>query len=287
MIRIALPSKGRLAEPTLRILEQAGLPVHRRGPRSLQACLGDRFQALFLRAGDVPRFVAEGAVELGITGRDRVAESGCPVEELLDLDFGHCRLVVAARAGRSPDDLAQLPPGTRVATAFPRLTERFFRAAGARVTVIPVSGATEIAPYLGMAELIVDLVASGSTLRVHGLCEVATLMESTAVLVARPGARCGSELSGEIDLLVESLASVLQAKGMRYLMANVPRERLAEVRRLLPGLAGPTIVDLDGERGWLAAHAVVAQERTYEIVARLKALGACGILVTSIERLAP
>ena len=264
MIRIALPSKGRLAEPTLRILEQAGLPVHRRGPRSLQACLGDRFQALFLRAGDVPRFVAEGAVELGITGRDRVAESGCPVEELLDLDFGHCRLVVAARAGRSPDDLAQLPPGTRVATAFPRLTERFFRAAGARVTVIP-----------------------GSTRRVHGLCEVATLMESTAVLVARPGARCGSELSGEIDLLVESLASVLQAKGMRYLMANVPRERLAEVRRLLPGLAGPTIVDLDGERGWLAAHAVVAQERTYEIVARLKALGACGILVTSIERLAP
>ena len=276
MIRIALPSKGRLAEPTLRILEQAGLPVHRRGPRSLQACLGDRFQALFLRAGDVPRFVAEGAVELGITGRDRVAESGCPVEELLDLDFGHCRLVVAARAGRSPDDLAQLPPGTRVATAFPRLTERFFRGC------FPVCHGGAVVAVPGRRS-----ERRGSTRRVHGLCEVATLMESTAVLVARPGARCGSELSGEIDLLVESLASVLQAKGMRYLMANVPRERLAEVRRLLPGLAGPTIVDLDGERGWLAAHAVVAQERTYEIVARLKALGACGILVTSIERLAP
>lgn len=292
MIRIALPNKGRLAEATRSVLERAGLPLAFRADRALQARLGDDFLALFLRAADIPEFVADRAADLGITGRDRVAESGRgrELDELLDLGFGRCRLVVAAREDGIAS-VAQIPEGAPVATSFPGVARRFFESAGKRVTMVPVSGAAEIAPHLGVADVIVDLVSTGSTLKTNGLVEIATVMESSAVLVGRTGVLEGKgqaeKLARETSQLVDALESVIRARDKRYLMANVPRQRLAEVRDILPGLAGPTVVDILDDGDKVATHAVIDQRDTYRLISALRDVGATGILITKIERLAP
>ncbi|MEZ4416247.1 MAG: ATP phosphoribosyltransferase [Gemmatimonadota bacterium] len=286
-MRIALPNKGRLAERALALFEQAGLPPSFRAERALVAGLGKGYQAIFVRAQDIPEFVADGAAELGITGADLIEESGREITELLDLGFGRCRLVVAVKDDATADAPAALPPGTRVATSFPRLARSFFHSIGVSVEIAPVSGAAEIAPHLGVADVIVDLTSTGSTLRVNGLREIGTILESTARLVANRAAAEGLATRSSIDTLVAALESVLRAEKKRYLMANVPRSRLEQVRALLPGISGPTVVDVLDRGSWVAAHAVVDADDVFETIARLKALGAEGILVTRIERLMP
>jgi len=286
-IRVALPNKGRLSEQALELFEQAGLRAAPRGSRSLLAALGDDFTAIFVRAGDIPEYVADGAAEIGVTGADLVAESGRRVEDVLDLGFGRCRLVVAAREESSAQSADELPPGTRVATSFPRSASAYFESLGIPIRIAPVSGASEIAPHLGVADAIVDLTSTGSTLRVHGLRELGTVMESTARLVASPAALEDGGTRCAVDELATALESVLRAQEKRYLMANVPRARLEEVRAVLPGLSGPTVVEVLDSGSWVAAHAVVDADAVYQTIARLKALGAEGILVTRIERLMP
>ncbi|GMV06924.1 MAG: ATP phosphoribosyltransferase [Gemmatimonadota bacterium] len=286
-IRVALPNKGRLADKAVALLEQAGLKAALRGDRALMADLGQDFQALFVRAADIPEYVADGAAEVGITGADLVAESGRDVTEVLDLGFGFCRLAVAVRDDAPARSASDLPAGTRVATSFPRVARRYFEELGIGIEIAPVTGATEIAPHLGVADVIVDLVSTGSTLRMNALREVDTIMTSTARMVANPAALADGKLAPAIGGLATALESVLRAEAKRYLMANVPRARLDEVRQVIPGINGPTIVEvLDGD-AWVAAHAVVDADRVYQTIARLKALGAEGILVTRIERLMP
>ena len=287
MLRIALPNKGRLSEKALDLFETAGLRAEFSSERALVAQLGPDFEAIFVRAADIPEYVADGAADLGVTGADLVAESGRRITELLDLGFGRCRLAVAvpeASPITAPEDLAQ---GTRVATSFPGVTRRFFGERGIDIEIAPVSGATEIAPHLGVADVIVDLVSTGSTLRVNRLREVGTILESTARVVASPKTLESPERRPAVDEVIAALESVLRARARRYLMANVRRDRLDEVRKVIPGINGPTIVEiLDGSE-WVAAHAVVEADRVYQTIARLKALGAEGILVTRIERLMP
>lgn len=286
MLRIALPNKGRLAEETRELFEQAGLEVRALSDRALTASLGGEFEALFVRAQDVPEFVADGAADAGVTGYDLVAESGRPLEELLDLGFGRCRLVVASREDSPVTALDALPAGTRVATVFPRVTERFFAKLGTAVTLVPMSGAVEIAPHLGIADVIVDLTSTGSTLKTNGLRELATIATSSARLVVRPtGAGRDPREARALEELVTALASVLRARGQRYLMANVPRERLEAVKRVVPGINGPTVIDILNGGAFVAVHAVVQAASIYRTIADLKALGAEGILVTRIERL--
>jgi len=286
-IRVALPNKGRLSEQALELFEQAGLPAAFAADRALMASLGDDFQAIFVRTQDVPEYVADGAAELGVTGADCVAESGREVTEVLDLGFGRCRLVVAAKDDSSVRSADELPAGTRVATSFPRSATRYFASLGIPITIAPVSGATEIAPHLGVADVIVDLTSTGSTLRVNGLREIGTVMESTARLVANPKAGADASLSGQLGDLATALESVLRAQRKRYLMANVPKAKLQQVREVIPGLSGPTIVEVLDGGSWVAAHAVVDADAVYQTISRLKALGAEGILVTKIERLMP
>ena len=180
MLRVALPNKGRLAEDVRELFGDAGLEVRARGERALVASLGGEFEAILVRAKDIPEFVADGAADVGVTGWDLVCESERELGMLLDLEFGGCRLVVAARDDSGISTLDDLTGSPRVATVFPQLSRRFFEKAGKPVTIVPVSGATEIAPHLGIADIIVDLTSSGSTLRVHQLHEVATVLESSA-----------------------------------------------------------------------------------------------------------
>ncbi|HET7276048.1 MAG TPA: ATP phosphoribosyltransferase, partial [Longimicrobiaceae bacterium] len=236
---------------------------------------------------DIPEFVADGIVDSGITGRDLVEEVGRPVEVLADLGFGGCRLSVAASEESGITSIDELPAGARVATAFPRLARRYFQESGLEVSVVPLSGATEIAPHIGLAEVIVDLVATGSTLKTNGLREIATVLESTAVLISNCDLLHDPAREPEIRGLAAALESVVQARSRRYLMANVPRSALADVRRILPGISGPTIVEvMDGDEH-VAAHAVVDAVEIYRVIGELKAIGAEGVLVTKIERLMP
>lgn len=293
MLRIALPNKGRLAEDTRALFNDAGLEVRANGERSLTASLGGEFEAIFVRAADIPEFVADGAADVGVTGWDLVRESGRDLHELLDLGFGKCRMVVAARddSGVSTlDDLRADGPAPRVATVFPRITRSFFEEVGRSVTVVPVSGACEVAPHLGIADIIVDITSTGSTLRMNGLREVATVLESSARLIATPALVNASPSAPATIALAElttALESVLRARGQRYVMANVPRAVLDEVTRVLPGLNGPTVIDLLNGGTHVAVHAVVPAHAIYRTIAQLKQLGGEGILVTRIERLMP
>ena len=188
--------------------------------------------------------------------------------------------------------LADLPSGTdplpRVATSFPRITRRFFDGAGRRVEVVPISGAAEVAPHLGIADIVVDLVSTGSTLKVNGLREVATILESSAQLIACPLTTERAASHGTaLNELVAALTSVLRARGQRYLMANVPRDALPRVREIIPGLGGPTVMDVLNGGHIVAVHVVVPATTIYRTIAALKGLGATGILVTRIERLMP
>ncbi len=282
MLRVALPNKGRLSEDVKQLFDDAGLPIRGRSERSLRARIGD-YEALFVRAQDIPEFVADGAADVGITGWDLVSETNRSLTQLLDLEFGRCRLVVAATEESGLTQLSQVAPGTRVATCFPGITRRFFEQRGFAVQVVPVSGAAEIAPHLGIADVVVDLTSTGSTLQVNGLREVETVLESSARLVAREDAAHRTETK---DLTL-ALSSVLRARGQRYLMANVPREGLAAVRECLPGLNGPTLSELMGGGRFVAMHAVVPADAVFRTVARLQGLGCEGILVTRIERLVP
>lgn len=307
MLRIALPNKGRLAEETRELFEDAGLDVRAQSERALTASLGGEFEALFVRAQDIPEFVADGAADAGVTGFDLVSESERELETLLDLEFGRCRLVVAAREGSGIASLDDLTGTPRVATVFPRITRRYFAELGRAIEVVPMSGSAEIAPHLGIADIIVDLTSTGSTLRVNGLVEIATVARSSARLIATPAAfpaaaadpAARPKYAGAVGVLeksakalaleelVTALASVLRARGKRYLMANVPRAALEKVKSVLPGLNGPTVVDVLNGHTMVAVHAVVDANAIYRTIAKLKALGGQGILVTRIERLMP
>lgn len=288
MLRIALPNKGRMADETRELFADAGLAVQASSDRALTASLGGEFQALFVRSQDIAEFVADGAADAGVTGWDLVSESERALDTLLDLEYGKCRLVVAAHEDSDIKTLADIGRATagnppRVATVFPRLTKRYFEAAGFPVIVVPVSGAAEVAPHLGIADIVVDLTSTGSTLKVNGLREIATVLQSSARLVVAPG---GAARPGA-DELVAALASVLRGRGKRYLMANVPRDALDRLTTVLPGLNGPTVTDILNGGTMVAVHAVVSADTIYRTIAALKTLGAQGILVTRIERLMP
>ena len=287
MLRIALPNKGRLSQEARELFTDAGLEIRAAGPRALTASLGGEFEALFVRAQDIPEFVADGAADAGVTGLDLVRESGRELDELADLQYGRCRLAVAAKDDSGVGSLGDVTAGMRVATVFPRITKRFFDDRRVAVEVVPISGAAEIAPHIGIADVIVDLVSTGSTLRVNGLREIATVFESTSRLISAPAVRADAARSRALEELVAALTSVLAARGKRYVMANVPRARLDDVKRVVPGLKGPTVIDILNGGEYVAVHSVVSAATIYRTIADLKALGAEGILVTRIERLMP
>ncbi len=282
-LRLAIPNKGRMVEPTLRLLHDAGL-VFDEHDRSLVARVQNfDLDVLFVRTNDIIEFVGDGVADLGITGVDLLTETGAELPRIRDLGYGRCRLAAAVPNDtpyQAVDDLA----GLRVATAHPNTTRRFFESRSIPVDVIPISGAVEVAPRLGLAEAIVDLVSTGSTMVMNGLRTIGDVLSSEAVLVANPAAHRdrGDELAS-IDTM---LSAVIAARGRKYLMMNAPAAKLAELEALLPGLESPSVVPLAHD-GMIAIHSVVGSDDVWGLLPRLKAAGASGILVLPIEKIVP
>lgn len=284
-LKIATPNKGRLMEDTIELLRSVGVRVPRNIDRTLIAPAGDgRYQVVYTRAQDIPEFVEAGATDVGITGLDLVEETGCRVERLLDLSYGRCKLVVAAPEQSRAQTLDDLPPNGRVATSYPNLAKRFFKKRRKRVRIVPISGAAEIAPHIGVADAIADLTQTGATLKQNHLVLLDVILDSWAVLIGSPQA--GASRRQDIADLVEAVRSVQEASRRRYLMANVPNRALDKVTDLLPGLASPTVMKLaKGDAS--AIHAVVEENVLNTLVPKLRKAGASGILVLPIERMIP
>jgi ATP phosphoribosyltransferase len=282
-LRLAIPNKGRLVDPTLALLHDAGL-VFEEHDRSLVAHVQNHpLDVLFVRTGDVIEFVNDGVADAGITGDDILAESGVALPVLCHLGYGRCRLTAAAAADAPYQAIADLA-GARVATSHPNVTRRFFADQAIPVEVITLSGAVEVAPRLGLADAIVDLVSTGSTLAMNGLRPVGDILASEAVLVAGP--QSAAERSDELDQVVTMLGAVMAARGRKYLMMNAPAARLAELEAMLPGLESPSVIPL-AHAGMIAIHSVVATDEVWGLLPRLKAAGASGILVLPIEKILP
>jgi len=307
-MRIAVPNKGRLHEPTMGLLERAGLQVEETADRQLYADTVDpEVTVLFVRAADIPEYVRDGAADLGVTGLDQARESGAvaPADDdpadrdalvdLLDLGYGRCRLVLAAPEGDAVDAVDDLAGGT-VATEFPAITRDYFDRAGVDVKVVTVTGATELTPHVEMADAIVDITSTGTTLKVNRLAVVDEVLASSVRLFARPDVVDDPK----VRQVHTAFESVVAAEGKRYLMMNAPRERLDAVKDVIPGLGGPTVMNIaddgglpgaagdgdgEGDDGMVAVHAVVDEADVFATISKLEAVGASGILVTEIERL--
>ena len=280
-LRLAVPNKGRLVEPTVALLRDAGLEFEEHD-RSLVARVRNfDLDILFVRTNDVIEFVSDGVADLGITGQDLLAETGADLPLLRELGYGRCRLAAAVPADSELRTLADLD-GLRIATAHPNATRRFFERAELSVDVVPISGAVEVAPRLGLADAIVDLVSTGSTLVMNGLRPIADVLPSQAVLVANPAAR--DLRATAIDAVDTMLSAVIAARDRKYLMMNAPAERLTELEGLLPGLESPSVIPL-AHAGMIAIHAVVGADDVWGLLPRLKSAGASGILVLPIEKI--
>ena len=275
-VRLAAPNKGRMNEPTIRLLRDAGLSFEVTD-RSLTARVRNAdVELLLVRAEDVPELVADGVADLGITGQDLVAEAGHDLSELLELGYGHCR-VSAAVPVTSPIEALEDLDGARVATSHASIARSFFDSRGIGATIVTLRGSVEVAPKLGVADAIVDLVSTGSTLVVNGLREVGTLLESQAVLVG-PGDP--DDASGH---LVTAVGAVVGARAKRYVVLNAPESAVGTIAEIIPGLEAPTVVPL-AEEGWVAVHSVVAAADVFRLLPRLEAAGGQGILVLPITQ---
>lgn len=284
MIRIAIPNKGRLHDPTVSLLKEAGLPVIEGGKRKLFAKTSDpEITYLFARAADIPEYVQDGAADVGITGLDLIHETGSDVDILLDLKFGAANLVLAVPED-SPISSAKELEGMRVATEFPNITAKYFENLGVNIEVVKVSGACEMTPHVGIADAIVDISSSGTTLVTNHLKMIEKVFTSSVYLIANKKTQKNNDKIGQIQTAIES---VIRAKGKRYLMMNVPMGSLETVKKVLPGMAGPTVMKVESDDSVLAVHAVVDESSIFATVDELKKVGAKDILVVPIERMMP
>jgi ATP phosphoribosyltransferase len=281
--RLALPSKGRMHLPAVELARAAGVEIEPNGRALYSHCANWDIEVLFARSDDIPAWAEDGAVEAAVAGRNQLIESRSSARELLPLGFGGCRLELAV-ATDSPVQRAADLAGQRVATAYPATTAAFFARHGVDVQLVAIHGSVELAPRLQAAEAICDLVSSGETLRQNGLRPVETVLESQAVLLARPGLNPAQEATAAALSMV--MESVLAARDRRYLMLNAPDSSLEDVVALLPGMESPTVLPL-ARSGMHAVHAVVERRQVVELLGPLRAAGASSILVLPIENLVP
>ena len=282
-LRLAIPNKGRMQQPSLQLLHDAGLRFED-GTRALTAKVdGFPLDILFVRTDDIVEFIADGVADLGITGTNLLIESGVELDILVELGYGYCRLEAAVpneSPARSLEDLA----GMRLATSHPHAAETSFSQRGIETEIVTISGAVEVAPTMGLADGIVDLVSSGSTLIMNGLRSVGPLLASQAILVGRRD--MAPEATATAAEVMTMLEAVIAGRGVKYLMMNAPTSSLEAIEAILPGLESPSVLPLAHE-GMVAVHAVVGATDVHRILVPLREAGAAGILVIPVEKLLP
>lgn len=285
-IKLAVPNKGRLNERALQLIGKAGIDLGDDWGRRLSVSIPELGLEVFLvRAHDIPLFIDSGAIDFGITGQDVVYEAAADLETLLPMDFGRCRLSIAAPEGSEVAEKGRLFDGIRIATSYPNLTRRFCEKQGVKAKIVDVQGAAEVMPRLGVCDAISDIVATGSTLRMNRLKEAMKIVDSEACVFASKAAMADPSKRDGIMEIVDMIKAVLDAESKRYLMADVPKDRMAEAERILPGISGPTVLDIAGDSDFAAVHAVVQDSQVYRVVSDLRKIGARGILTVPIDTL--
>lgn len=283
-IKIALPSKGRISDPAVKLLSKAGIGLKDAVNRRLfSETYDDEISVMFTRAADIPEFVADGAADMGMTGLDLIEEKEVQVKILENLNFGISKLVLAAPEESDIQKLSDIKEGSIVATEFPHLTEQYLETNGIPVKIVELSGSTEIAPFIGVSDLIADLSSTGTTLKMNHLKMIDTILESSVHLIANPESY--QEKKEKIEEIRTGIRGVLDAEGKKLVMMNVDDEALDEVKRAMPGMTGPTVSQVLSNNGVVAVHAVVDEHEVFQVVNRLKKIGARDILVVPIERI--
>ena len=279
-LRIAIQKSGRLYDESISLLKECGIDL--RNVKDRLKTESDNFplEVFFLRDDDIPQYVEDGVADVGIVGENVLYEKCKEVEVLEKLGFGKCRLSLAIN--KNEDYVANYLQGKRIATSYPVLLQKYLEEQKITAEIHEISGSVEIAPGIGLAEVICDLVSSGSTLFMNGLKEVETILESQAVVIKNR--ELNSEQLALVNKLLFRIRAVKKAKKNKYILLNAPNDQLAKIFGLLPGMKSPTVLPL-AEEGWSSVHSVLSEDEFWEKIEQLKAAGAQGILVVPIEKM--
>ncbi len=281
MLRVAIQTKGRLNEQSVELLNEAGVSIDENKRKFLTRATDFPLEVLYLRDDDIPQTVAMGVADLGIVGLNEVEEKGYKVDVVQKLGFGNCRISLAV-----PKDVEYMSPdyfnGKRIATSYPRILERYFAEQGVTAEIHEIAGSVEIAPAAGISDAIFDIVSSGGTLVSNGLKEVEKVFFSEAVLIANPS--LSEEKRAMLEVLQFRFEAVIDSRGMKYLLMNLPAEKVEEAIRIVPAMRSPTVLPL-AQEGWCSLHSVVREKELWDKVEQLKKIGAEGILVLSLDKI--
>jgi ATP phosphoribosyltransferase len=281
ILRIAIQKSGRLQEGSLGLLKESGLAISNGKDQLKTQARNFPVEILFLRDDDIPQYVEDGVADIGIVGENVLAEKQKNTRLVKRLDFAKCRLSIAIPKSETYTGLSFLQ-GKNIATSYPNITQRFLNQHNIQAGIHEISGSVEIAPGIGLAEAICDLVSTGSTLLSNGLKEVEVVLQSEAVLVANVALSEGK--SKILEQLLFRMEAVQSAKNNKYILLNCPNEAIPKITAVLPGMRSPTILPL-GEPGWSSVHSVVNENDFWQKIDQLKSAGAEGILVIPIEKM--
>lgn len=281
MIRLAIQAKGRLNEDSVELLAEAGIEVEQSRRKLLSHSVDFPLEVLYLRDDDIPSAVAHGAADIGVVGLNEVKEKQMKIDIAHSLGFGACRLSLAIPKTEQYTNVHYFN-GKRVATSYPVILREFFDSVGVKAEIHEISGSVEIAPTVGMADAIFDIVSSGSTLISNGLKEVEKVLYSEAVLIA--SSTLSQEKRALLDQLIFRFQAVERSRGKKYLLMNIPKDRIEAAAALIPGVKSPTVLPLAAQ-GWCSLHVVVDQKELWEKIEALKAIGAEDILVLALEKM--
>lgn len=279
MLTIAIQNKGRLNEDTVALMADAGITASASHRKLISEASGFPLHVLYLRDDDIPQAVAMGVADIGIVGLNEVLEKEQDVDVRMKLGFGACRLSLAVPKSAEYTDIRWFE-GKRVATSYPVILRNYFSENGIHAFVHEIAGSVEVAPAVGMADAIFDIVSSGGTLIQNGLVEEETVIRSEAVLIAHP--HLDAEKEEEIGKLMFRFRSIIESKGMKYVLMNLPKQRIDEAVALLPGMKSPTVMHL-ADKEWVSLHVVLHENDLWDKIEQLKNIGAADILVLALE----
>lgn len=281
VLRIAVQSKGRLFEETMELLQEAGIKLNNKKRTLLVPAKGFPIEVLFLRDDDIPQAVATGVADIGIVGENEFVEKNEDAHVIKRLGFSKCRLSLAIPKDEDYENVKWFQ-NKKIATSYPHILKQYLKGQNINSDIHVITGSVEISPSIGLADAIFDIVSSGGTLVSNRLKEVEIIMQSEALLIANKG--LDAEKKEILDELIFRIEAVQTAEDKKYILLNAPEEKLEDIFAILPGMRSPTVTPL-ATKGWCSVQSVVDDKRFWEIISKLKSLGAEGILVLPIEKM--